>query len=520
MTNDYFENFSGTIWVQPDGPNTDQAALLCSDIDGLDEALGDITNRWCRDGAGNWVSVNRSQGTPSEITGDVVAYRSTTRHWLDKMKSERCPFPVHIHRTSCGREDVFNNYEEGQALPFAFVTSSSTAQNVRRRADDGEASEKVETTYSLSFRPPSVYYYKLDNSITTNAQAEDEPLRDIASCTIPICAGNCAGTPERACLSMVVVADSAASPATANAHYTADYGVTWTTGATDPFDGGIGIASIVCVQIDSSIDRWIAAQGTTVGGTAMTIAYSDDTGANWTTVTVGAVNGEFCEHSGALFALDPSHIWICTDQANIYFSSDGGVSWTDQAAPAPGADEILNYIHFADFDRGWAVGGNAAASGLFLQTTDGGANWSLATAEPEAKAGVWVSVINSNTLWVGIQDADVWYSNDWGATWTERALPVEPTQTGDGRFIDEQFGFIGGSRTVSGEIFPIVYRTVDGGDNWEYYQNTTSFSTAAEFYHLNAIQVCHENKVVSVGEQLAGGNSLVWTLKPTGSTWD
>ena len=61
---------------------------------------------------------------------------------------------------------------------------------------------------------------------------------------------------------------------------------------------------------------------------------------------------------------------------------------------------------------------------------------------------------------------------------------------------------------------------MDGGYSWEYYQNATSFSTAVELFGLNAIQVCHENKVVAVGEQLVGGSSLVWTLKPNGSTWD
>ena len=275
MSGQYFQNFSGTVWVQPDGPNTDPQPLLCADLDGIDESLGDITNRWCRDGAGNFISASRTQGTPSEVTADVVAWRSTTRTWLDKMKEEKCPFPVYIHRATCGREDSFLNFEEGQLLAYAFVVSAGTSQNVRRRADDGEGSELVEATYSLSFRPPSVYYYELANQITTNAQSENEPLRDITSCTTPLCAGNCAGTPERACQSLIVVADSAVSPATANMHYSSDYGVVWATGATDPFAGGAelgtGIASAVCVQIDKDTDRLIVAQGTTVAGVAMSI---------------------------------------------------------------------------------------------------------------------------------------------------------------------------------------------------------------------------------------------------------
>ena len=520
MANTYFQNFSGTIWVQPDGPNTAPEALLCADIDGIDESLGDITNRWCRDGTGNFVSSSRTQGTPSEVTGDVVAWRSTTRNWLDKMKSEKCPFPMYVTRTTCGREDVFLNYEEAQLLAYAYVTSAATAQNVRRRADDGEGSELVEATYSLSIQPPSVYYYKLDNSTTVSANAEVEPFRDVTSCTIPLCEGNCAGTPERACMSLVAVADSAASPATANMHYSNDYGVTWTTGTTDPFIGGINIASIVCVQTDKDTDRLIAAQGSTIAGAAMVIQYSDDSGVTWTEVTVGTTNGEFVSHGGALFALDASHIWIGTNLANIYFSSDAGVSWTDQAAPAPVGAEVINCIQFIDFDRGWAVGGNVAATGLYLETTDGGAHWNLATAEPAATAGIWVSIVNSNTLWVGSNAGAVWYSDNWGATWTQRLLPVTPTATGDGHFISSYFGYIGGYRTISAGLFPTIYRTMDGGYNWEYTTHATAFSTAVVEFGLNAIHVCHENKVVAVGEQMAAGVSLVWTLKPDGATWD
>ena len=134
MANTYFQNFAGTLWVQPDGPNTTPQPLLCADLDSVDEALGDITNRWCRDGAGNWVSSSRTQGTPSEVTTDVVAWRSTTRNWLDKMKVEGCFFPVYITRSMCGREDTFQNYEEGQLLAYAKGTAASSSKAPRMDA--------------------------------------------------------------------------------------------------------------------------------------------------------------------------------------------------------------------------------------------------------------------------------------------------------------------------------------------------------------------------------------------------
>lgn len=518
--NDYFENYSGIVWVQPDGPNTLSYPLLCSDLDGLDEPQGDVTGRFCRDGAGNWVTVNRSQGTPGEVTGDIVSWLGKTRAWLEKMRASRCAFPVYIHHVDCGREDVFLNYEIGKLLANAFITSKSSGQNVRRRADQGENAEKVEITYSLSAQPNSEEYYKLLGTVG-DAQNEDEPLRDIIACTLGRCAGVC-GPAEGVCQEMQVVADSAASPATANTYSTDDYASTWTTGLVDPFAGGEAIASVVCVQTGANTERLIVALGTTRAGGPMVVNYSDDAGVTWEgEVTVGATDGEYAMHSGALFALDYRHIWLCTSEANVYFSSDAGLTWTLQGVPDAGASEVLYYVHFANENYGWSVGGQAATSGHFIQTSDGGAHWSLAAAEPEAKEGVWVSVIDSQRVWVGTASGvNIWYSLDWGATWTERNLPEPPTETGDGRFWDEHAGFIGGYKTISAAHYPVMYRTFDGGYEWEVYTHATAFSTTPSYYGINAIQVCGYNVVHAVGEQLDGGHSLVWTLKPAGETWD
>ena len=518
--NEYFDNFSGVIWVQPDGPNTAPYPLLCSDIDGLDEPRGDVTARMCRNPDGSLRTVNRSMGTPSEATGDIVQWESRTRNWLEKIARDRCPVGVYIHKGICGRADTFLSYERGKLLANAFVTTNSSAQNVRRRAEQGENSEMTEQTFSLSAEPEPELYFKL-LQVTTNAQSEDNPLRDIITCTTPQCIGPC-GDKQDACMYLQVAADSAASPSTANTYYSNDYAATWATGGTDPFAGGEDIASLVCIQIDEDTERIIAALGTTRAGGPMVINYSDDGGATWAgEVTVGATNGEYAMHSGALFALDNRHIWLCTSAANVFFSADAGLTWTDQGAPAPGASEGLWYVHFADKDYGMAVGGfRTTPTGLFIQTTDGGAHWSLMTTEPAVELGVWVSVIDNQRAWVGLDDGTVEYTDDWGTTWTARTLPVTPANTGDGRFINEYFGFIGGYRTISGNHYAVMYRTFDGGYDWEYYTHATSFSvTPTGAFGINAIQVCHPNKVHAVGEQLTGGNSLVWTLKPEGDTW-
>ena len=128
---------------------------------------------------------------------------------------------------------------------------------------------------------------------------------------------------------------------------------------------------------------------------------------------------------------------------------------------------------------------------------------------------MWVSVIDAYRVWVGLDDGTVYYSNDWGATWTARALPTTLTNTGDGMFIDEFCGFVVGY-SGAGNGYPTMLRTFDGGYSWESYVHGTAFNAAVEYFGMNALWVCSYNEVHAVGEQLAGGSSIIWTLKPEG----
>lgn len=523
MPNDeFFSNRGSTAWVQPGGPNTEMYPLLCHDLDTIAEPQGDVTLRMCRNADGTYRVVNREQGQPDNLTFDVVAWEGDTRDWLQKMKEANCPFTVYVHKSKCGREDVTLNYDLGKRMLDAFVTTKSSAQNVDRRSEGGETGEMGENTFSLSAAPPVTEYYKLLSRTITDAQDEDEPLRAMASCTVPACRGPC-GSLEFPIKDMHVAADSAASPSTANGYVSADYTGTWTAWAANPFAGGLDIAAMICFPIDRDIERIIAVQGTTDAG-AMTIEYSDDGGATWTPVTVGATAGEFGLHSRCIWANDHRHIWLCTDNANVYFSSDGGLTWTLQSIPDAAASEGLYGIHFADNDYGWAVGGfRTTPTGHFIQTTDGGAHWAMATTEPKVEMGVWVEVLNNLDVWVGLDDGTVYFTNNWGTTWTVRAMPEALVNTGDGRFLRSSQGYSGvvaGYYLSGGHNYPILCRTFNGGQDWESIIHTVSISAAVEHFGINEIHLASDNQVVAVGEQLFGGHSLIWYVKPVGASWD
>ena len=154
----------------------------------------------------------------------------------------------------------------------------------------------------------------------------------------------------------IVIGCDAAGAATANVLISTDGGNTWAATAADPFATDENITSIRMFQVDATTVRILAARDTDAAN-PMELAYSDDSGANWTLVVLGATNGEFAERDQAIMVIDESNIWVCTDQGNVYFSSDGGATFTVQssALTASGGND-LNACHFATNLVGISVG--------------------------------------------------------------------------------------------------------------------------------------------------------------------
>jgi photosystem II stability/assembly factor-like uncharacterized protein len=378
----------------------------------------------------------------------------------------------------------------------------------------------VGLTYSMSADPGVHELYKLLTTLTNvlnGTTPEDEPLRDITSCTIPRCHSSACGAPQEPCDEMHVIADSAGGTFQAEGYQSQDNSGSYTVWTTSPFVAPQTMASIICVQIDQDTERLIVACGT-ADAAGLRIAYSDNGGTTWTTVVVDASATDYATHCGSLFALDYRHIWLCTYEADVWFSSDGGLTWTDQNAPAPAASESLNYIHFANESYGWAVGGfRTTPTGLFIQTVDGGEHWALATAEPKVERGNAVAVLDANNVWVGLDDGTLYYTQNWGTTWAQRVLPSVLTNISDVQFLDQYIGFVSGYKAGAGNGVGTIMRTFDGGYTWEEYNLATEFDAAVEFMGVNAMHICHANEVHAVTEDI-GTSVLVWVLKPAAWT--
>jgi hypothetical protein len=515
--NEFFDEFDGMTFVQKDGPNTLIEPMSCVTIDGVDQPQGDITRRFCRNGQGGFNTANVSQGTPSSVTFDVTIWKQKRRDVFTRAMERRCAIPIYVAHGHCqGRQDNPLSWSEWEIYKDPFVTSKAKSNLVRGQAEEGDTPEMVGLTYSMSADPDVHELYDLVTS-TVDCAAEDEPFIDITTCSIPRCASSSCGAQIEPCDELHITAEQTGA-AVADGYTSTDNAGSCTAWAAQPFAVSEYPSAIICVQIDEDTDRIITARGITDAGNAAEIAYSDDDGATWTLVDVGTTNGEFVEEGGCLFALDFRHIWVCTNIANVYFSSDGGLTWTDQNAPTPGASEGLFHIHFIDENFGWAVGGfRTTPTGLFIQTTDGGEHWALATSEPQVERGNAVAVLDANNVWVAMDDGTLWWTANWGTTWTQRTLPSTLANIADVVFWDHYVGALCGNKAGSGNGVADVMRTIDGGFTWEEYTLADEFDAAIERYGVNALILCHPNEIHAVTEDIGTG-SLIWTLKPAGWT--
>lgn len=475
-----------SVWAQPYGPNTKPEYLGCHEVGDIEEEMGDITVVRCPDPAkmSGWRVVGSFQGEPGSPSTSLTTLLTKSLDWLEKLK---CPATIFVHKGNCGRRDVFANWDRDFALYNSRITGLTYAGVAVR-----DPADETPTTLEAPLQAEAVIKnVRIAGGMQAISSAEN--LLSVAVLDAPQCAGPCGpyiGDSQHA----VVVGNSAAgSAATPEIFVTDDGGATWTATAADPFAAGEAISSVVYITADNGLHRIIVARGTTDPANPAEIAYSDDGGATWALVDVGAVDGEYVvEHEG-MFALDPHNIWIVTDGGYIYHSNDQAETWTLQDAGVAAGGLALNAVEFVNANVGYAVG----ATNTVVTSEDGGAIWTALTG-PGAANITALAVPTETTVWVGDDAGDTFYSMDGGITWAERAMPVAATAIQDIMFVNPLNGYL-----IYNTVAPVghVLRTINGGYSWAEVQTPDNAG-------LNALAVFDVNGFYAVGEA-SGGTAVI-----------
>lgn len=484
----------GAVWIQPDGPNTAPQYLGCFDVGDIDEPLGDLTLVYCTDPSSpnKWKAVGGYQGEPGPIATSLKTRMRKTATFLEL---QRCPYPLYISHVSCGRMDVFNNWDRSFVIEQAWTTArKATGLGSSKPGDQAQS----ELEFSIS---GETLLRAFELAATRDAIAETENILDITSCNAESCGDDCGAAVDAGdnlYIGSGVLSGSAVN--TADMWYSTDGGANWSIGSTDPFIAGEVIISIRCVQKDKNTTRIIAARGTTDPANPAEVRYSDDGGLTWTTSNLGSTVALYCMGPKSLFVLDFYHIWAVTSGGHIYFSNDGAASFTEQGAGTTAAN--LWAIVFSDTLHGFAVG----ATNTILKTADGGTTWTVVTG-PAAKAAVIadsVEVINYYKVWVAYADGTIYYTVNGGTTWANRAFGAVGGVTPYIEFYDEYFGVLINNLTAVTQ--GSVWYTVNGGYDWKQIVCPTNLG-------LNSLLLVSPQLIWAVGN-LSGGTGVIFKVSP------
>jgi photosystem II stability/assembly factor-like uncharacterized protein len=124
------------------------------------------------------------------------------------------------------------------------------------------------------------------------------------------------------------------------------------------------------------------------GSLADVIVMSDDGGQTWAAVApTGGAGDILCA-----FRLDKNRAWVGDDDGKLWFTNNGGTTWTQRTGWTGSGTGDVTAIKFANEYQGfmvWNAGGGAA--GKVLHTTDGGFNWdALTTPDNDGLNGLCV----------------------------------------------------------------------------------------------------------------------------------
>ena len=479
----------GSLFIQT-SPLEAPEYFACADLGDVTEPAGDQTLINCRNADGNVVAIGSTQAPPDAVTTTVTALVYPESDVLDRIKN--CFVTLYAMTRSCGKAGVFSNYVRGYILHHARVTSRGLTNLVMRETD-----EPSNRTLDISAWNP--IYQIREIAAVRQTIAETRNLNDIVFDMDAQCAGDCGAAKDKDDVGFAVGSGSAGSPTSdADVWQTEDKGSTWAnvTGLVpSPFSGG-DIKSAVRFQVDKNTWRLLVASGQKAGSAQ--VAYSDDDGSTWTTVTVGATAWEGAAGADALFAFDREHIWFATDHGRVYFSDDGGATWTSQtSALTASLAHSLNGVKFSDYDNGYAVGD----TDTIIKTNDGGENWSALTAPTSSDNVTALAVLSKYTLLVGSNADGLWKSVDGGVTWTAVTFTGQGT-TGTVKgldFVNELIGFM-----VHNTSAPLgsIHRTLNGGVTWE---KITTPANAG----LNAVTAIDENTAFACGNAYGGTGVVI-----------
>lgn len=488
-------SMEGTLWLLPDGPNTQPNNLGCHVLNDVSRSRGTNTPIYCPgDTPNTYRIVGKIKGPPELVSMSIETDLTPVVDYLETVLAKSCPAGVIVTQSKTGKKSRITNWVRGFIFPGFDITSESLTNLVGKDTND-RSMMSVEANADDIIR-----VYPLKTARMSVAQAT--AINDIFACDEDLCQSEFSPAHNR-CGTLYATTDAVPGSATNTANVLYNDGTGWEIIPTDPFATGEHAMAGVCFAVDNDNTRILVFRGLTDGANPAEAAYINRGPSGfgtWVQVNIGAVTGEFVSSPRARAALDSNHIWVGTDGGYIYFSNDGGSSWTAQEEGVITTDPIT-FIYFIDENNGIA----GSDSDVILITSDGGATWSQVTVTGAGDGITTGWGFNAQQWWVGTDGGELWYTNDGGNNWDERGgTPFEGTgQVSAMGWVNQWVGIVAWKNVSNVATY---YFTKDGGYNWEAVQTLINAG-------INQVLACSTRLMYGVGE-VQSGTGVIHNLVP------
>lgn len=393
----------------------------------------------------------------------------------------------------CGNLDDRNSFQS-----FFIVDTSKLnnidLENIQTPLDGTEAMFEMSGTFSLTTweRLVPIKFAAYAES-TVLAEVLDIIYADEISC------GTCAPASNGCQQVYALTRANTGSPGlSSQIAYTLNGGSTWSTKDIAPFGGlsgnrlvSVGQYLVVISEADAS---WAYVEKDTISTDAFTQV---NTG-----LEVGGA-------PRAIYAANPNLVFMGGAGGYIYKSEDITAD-VEVVHDASITTQNSNDIH----GNGQVIV-SVHNNNVVLVSTNGGVSFASITGSVEIGANLTAVWVRSAFQWyIGTNTGKLWYTEDGGVTFTQRALPNQANLSvvNDIKFSDElnEVGAIAVQTLTAG----YVYRTFTGGREW--YQNTAISglnATGTTNTRINAIALCGLNEIAAGGIESGSTDGLIAIAK-------
>ena len=199
--------------------------------------------------------------------------------------------------------------------------------------------------------------------------------------------------------------------------------------------------------------------------------------------------------------IDINHGYIADSNANFYYTSDGGSSWSIRNKPTPVSN--CSQIYFINQNVGfWS---NTPYNYL-PRTIDGGNTWQLGGFIGYQSDIFFIN----NTGWVAQGNHDYMaYTSDSGDTWSYTQIDTGSTKSAI-HFSDINNGCIAGYKGNNG----IIWRTTNGASTWN-----NSFTLTGTSFKFKDVFCVNSTTIYSIGYSVTEGSIFAYTTNG-GTSWN